>query len=141
MSAHTVARSRAHRIIGDIVGYDERIAFAVVFGSRARDTARVDSDVDIALGLRPGAEMSRAEREALATRLAEALGTDVDLVALEEAPTALAYRIFRDGITVLDRDHRALSHCRANAILRYLDFRPVEKLCTEGALRAARNGR
>ena len=62
----------------------------------------------------------------------------MDLVVLEEAPPALAYRAFREGVVLLARDRAALAAARARAILEYLDFRPVEELCARGALAAAR---
>jgi hypothetical protein len=41
---------------------------------------------------------------------------------------------------IVARDPRALSRRRARAMLEYLDFRPIEELCTRGVL-AARHGR
>ena len=61
----------------------------------------------------------------------------VDLVLLDSAPAALTYRIFRDGCVLLERDHPALARRKAQAILQYLDFKPVEERCAEGVLRAA----
>jgi hypothetical protein len=61
----------------------------------------------------------------------------VDLVLLDEAPPALAYRVFRDGRTIVVRDRPALAARRARAFLDYLDFRPVEELCARGVLAAA----
>jgi hypothetical protein len=65
----------------------------------------------------------------------------VDLVLLDEAPSPLAYRAFRDGQVVLERDHAALVARKARAILQYLDFKPIEELCASGVLRAASRGR
>ena len=65
----------------------------------------------------------------------------VDLVLLDEAPAPLAYRIFRDGRVLVERDRAALVARKARAILDYLDFRPVEELCAAGVLRAAARGR
>ena len=64
-------------------------------------------------------------------------GRRVDLVLMDDAAAPLAYRIFRDGRVFLERDHAALVARKAQAILQYLDFKPVEELCTEGVLRAA----
>ena len=43
--------------IHDILAADPRIAFAILYGSAARGTARPGSDVDIALGLEAGASL------------------------------------------------------------------------------------
>jgi predicted nucleotidyltransferase len=113
------------------------VAYALAFGSAARGTARPDSDVDVALGLRPGAPRDVGSLGRLAARLESAVGRPVDLVLLDEAPPGLAYRAFRDGRVLLERDRAALVARKARAVLDYLDFKPVEDLCAAGVLRAA----
>ena len=63
----------------------------------------------------------------------------MDLVLLDEAPLPLAYRIFRDGHVLLERDHDAFVARKARVIIRYLDWKPVEDRCVAGVLRAAAN--
>lgn len=65
----------------------------------------------------------------------------MDLVLLDEAPPALAYRVFRDGQAVAVRDPSALAARKARAILEYLDFQPIEELFARGVLDAAAHGR
>jgi predicted nucleotidyltransferase len=117
------------------------VAYAVLFGSAARGTARPGSDADIAIELRPGAARDVRALGGLAARLGSAVGRPVDLVLLDEAPAPLAYRIFRDGRVLVERDHAALVARKARVLLDYLDFKPVEDLCAEGILRAAARGR
>jgi len=116
---------------------DPDIAYALLFGSGGRGTLSPTSDVDVAVELRRGAPHDTATLGQLAARLESATGRRVDLVLMDEAPAPLAYRIFRDGKVVLERDHAALVWRKAQAILQYLDFKPVEELCAEGVLRAA----
>ena len=113
------------------------VVYAVLFGSRAHDTARPDSDVDIAIELTVGAARDVGTLGRLAARLESAAGRAVDLVLLEEAPAPLAYRIFRNGHVLIERDHAALTARKARALLDYLDFKPVEEQCAAGVLRAA----
>ena len=120
---------------------DPRFAYALLFGSTARGTAHAESDVDVAVGLVDGVSLDVHEIGDLVSRLESATGRTVDLVLLDEAGPALAYRIFRDGVTVLVRDSRAMVARKARAILGYLDFRPVEERCTRGVLAAATRGR
>ena len=120
---------------------DTRLAYALVFGSRARESAHADSDLDIAVGLVPGARLDPREFGALVSALEKATGQTVDLVLLNEAPAAVAYHAFRDGHLVLDRDHAALVKRKTRAILEYLDFRPLEEIAVRGALAAAAHGR
>ena len=113
------------------------IAYALVFGSAGRGRLQPTSDVDVALELRPGAPRDTATLGGLAARLESAVERPVDLVLMDDAPAPLAYRIFRDGRVLLERDRAALVHRKARAILEYLDFKPVEERCAEGVLRAA----
>ena len=73
----------------------------------------------------------------LTARLMSAAGRPVDLVLLDEAPAPLAYRIFRDGRLLVERNHAALVARKARVLLDYLDFRPIEEQCAAGVLRAA----
>lgn len=124
-----------------ILASDARIAFAIAFGSTARGRAGPNSDLDVAIGLAAGASLDLLALGALTARLTEAAKRPVDVVLLEEAPPALAYRVFRDGQVLVARDPSALTRRKARAILEYLDFQPFEDLFTRGALAAARRGR
>lgn len=75
------------------------VAFAYVFGSRARGTVREDSDYDIAAFFRCD-EVSIHDEVSLALDIAEALGTPsdrIDVVALNKADSILVARIFKEG--------------------------------------------
>ena len=113
------------------------VANALLFGSRARGSERPDSDVDVAVQLIPGAPRDARAVGGLAARLETATAHSIGLVLLDEAPPPLAYRIFRDGRLLVERDHSRLVARKARAILDYLDFKPVEDLCAAGVLRAA----
>ncbi len=116
---------------------DGDVAYALVFGSAARGTLRPGSDVDVALELRPGAPRDVQALGRLAARLESAAGRSIDLLLMDEAPSPVAYRVFRDGRILIERDRAALVARKARVILEYLDFKPVEDLCAEGVLRAA----
>jgi predicted nucleotidyltransferase len=123
-----------------VLAADPRIAYALLFGSGARGSVHPASDLDVAVGLQPGASFGILDIGALVSDLEQAAGRAVDLVILDEASPALAYRVFRDGIMVIERDHRAMADRKARAILEYLDFRPLEELAIRGALAAAARG-
>jgi hypothetical protein len=120
---------------------DARIAYALVFGSRARGSAHAASDLDIAVGLRAGARLEARDLGDLISTLEQASGRTVDLVVLDEAPPAVAYRVFRDGSALVVKDRAALVARKTRAILEYLDFRPIEELAARGAIAAAAHGR
>jgi predicted nucleotidyltransferase len=120
---------------------DPRIAYALLFGSRARDQNHEGSDADVAIGLSEGATLSPRDLLELASRLESAAGRPVDLVLLAEAPPGLAFRIFRDGVFLAVKDGEALAHRPAQAVLEYIDYRPIEELLTRGVLKKAADGR
>jgi predicted nucleotidyltransferase len=70
------------------------VRVAVLFGSQARGSARADSDVDVAVDA-PGVDVL-----ALGATLASALGREVDVVLVQDAPIALVEHLVRDGIVV-----------------------------------------
>jgi predicted nucleotidyltransferase len=128
-------------VLDDVRGVleaDPRIAYALAFGSAARHDGRPARDLDLAVGLAGGVHLSVHELGDLLSRLERAAGRPVDLVLMEEAPPALAYRIFATGQVLLERDRAAMVERKAQAILDYLDFKPVEELCARGVLAAAR---
>jgi predicted nucleotidyltransferase len=119
---------------------DPRIAYAILFGSRGRGSAHDRSDTDLAIGLARGERLSATDLGEIISRLEGAARGRVDLVLLDEAAPGLAYRVFRDGRVVFQRDRRALVDRKARAILEYLDFRPVEESFTHAVLGAGRRG-
>lgn len=126
-----------HEVLAD----DPRIHYVLVFGSSARGTAHASSDLDIAVGLGQGTRLGALDLGDLIARLEQASGRSVDVVVVDEAPPAVAYRIFRDGRLILEKNHRTLVEHKTRAILEYLDFRPVEALGARGVLTAAAYGR
>jgi predicted nucleotidyltransferase len=70
------------------------VRVAVLFGSQARGTARLDSDVDVAVDA-PGVDVL-----ALGAMLACTLGREVDVVLLDDATIPLLEHLVRDGIVV-----------------------------------------
>jgi predicted nucleotidyltransferase len=119
-----------------VVEADERVTYALLFGSAREGVVRPGGDVDVAVALNEPA--SAVIVGALTARLEAAAQHPVDLVVIAEAPPAIAYRIFRDGVVLVCRDRAAFADRQARAVMEYLDFRPVEETLTRGALAAAR---
>lgn len=113
--------------VGKVLAADPRIGYALVFGSCARGTAHAGSDLDVAIG-GMSSTLSTLELGDLIGQLEVVSGREVDLVLLDEASPGLAYRVFKDGVTVLERDPDALASRKAWAVLEYLDWKPVEEL-------------
>jgi predicted nucleotidyltransferase len=124
-----------------VLAEDPRVEYALLFGSSARGSAHPGSDLDVAIGLRsPGRIEPRALGDLVAS-LERASGRCVDVLLLDEAPPAVAYRVFRAGRVLLEKNHQALVARKARAILEYLDYRPFEERVARGVLTAAADGR
>ncbi|MGQ9532165.1 MAG: type VII toxin-antitoxin system MntA family adenylyltransferase antitoxin, partial [Desulfotomaculales bacterium] len=95
--------NQTFKALRDVVDRFPRVRMAFLFGSRARQKTRRDSDVDVAVYWEgaPG----RREEEALWAALEQAAGTDVDLVRLNDCPPTLAAEAL-PGIPLVIRDER-----------------------------------
>jgi len=125
--------------VSKVLNDEPRVAYALVFGSRARRTDHAGSDLDLAIGT--VGPLSVLELGDLIARLESAAGRAVDLTLLDEAPPGLAYRVFRDGKVILERDAAALVNRKAWAVLEYLDWKPIEDLFTRAGGSGQPNGR
>jgi predicted nucleotidyltransferase len=95
-----------------ILAADPRVNLALVFGSRARGTAREDSDLDLAvLG---GADLDRLR---LAAELSLASGLDTAVSDLRAVPIPLLAAIIRDGVVVFERQSGLFASWRTQRLL------------------------
>jgi len=86
------------------------VRLAVVFGSRARGTATLASDVDVGVHA-PGIDLL-----ALASDLSRGTGLEVDVVALDDVGVPLLARIVQEGVGVHEARPGALATWRARAL-------------------------
>lgn len=86
------------------------IELVVLFGSRARGTAREDSDVDLGL-------VGESDDVGFAAAVSRRLGIEVDAVRLSEASRALLGAVLRDAIVLYARTPRSFGHFVAQAVL------------------------
>jgi len=124
-----------------LAGYDF-IAFALLFGSHARQAAFPWSDVDIAIyATRP---LELLEMGEIIATLEDVVKRDVDLVVLNDAlerNPALAYHAVKEGIVLFCRDHAALVDFKRRAVLHYLDTAPLRALIARAREERLRTGR
>ena len=76
------------------------LRLAVLFGSFARQRARADSDLDIAILPRDESLSLHAELD-LAAQLSLATRREVDLVRLDQATMLLRWEVAKDGILLI----------------------------------------
>ena len=93
-------------IIGKILKYcrqEETIIAAYLFGSLSTEKNRVDSDIDVAVLVEPGAE-EKFPFLAFAVSLERELNHRIDLILLNRAGELLKYEVRRHGRLIFERD-------------------------------------
>lgn len=105
----------------------QKVIFAYLFGSLARDKVLPLSDIDIAIYLKEGADFSQ-EKMTILRNLIDILGTEeIDLVLLNIAPLTLKARIVGNKKILVDKDP-FLRHSFESLVLReYFDFSKKEE--------------
>ncbi len=132
----------AFRQLEDASLLDE-VVLAYLFGSHARGQAGPLSDIDVAVLLVDGLDDSHAfeKRLALMDHISHHMQTnEVDVLILNEAPLALAYRVLRDGVLIYCRDEARRVGFTARTVSMYLDFKPILERHERAILERARKG-
>lgn len=103
-----------------------RLVAAYLFGSFARGEGRPTSDVDVAVlyAERPASTLD-AQPFGLAADLSIALGRNVDVVVLNDAPADLVHRVLRDGKLLLETNPSARIAFEVKARNTYFDMLPI----------------
>jgi predicted nucleotidyltransferase len=111
------------------------VRVAVLFGSWARGTAGVESDVDIAVEA-PGVDLLT-----LAADLGAALDREIDVVELVDASIPLLEHVVRDGIVVHEGRRGAGALWRSQTLATLETDRPwYDRMCEAWLARVARQG-
>lgn len=92
-------------------------AFIILFGSFAKGTNRIDSDIDLAFFSKE--LLSSYERFLLASELAEIAGREVDLVDLKQIDTVFTMQIFSQGIPIYIQDENEFTRQKMRAYSMY----------------------
>lgn len=114
------------RAIVQRFGHDPRVAAVYLFGSRARGTARPDSDIDLGVLYRTAPPRTLLEQPFGAQEeLAHELGAPVQVVVMNTAPVDLIHRVLRDGQLLYEADRSARIAFEVDARNGYFDLLPV----------------
>jgi predicted nucleotidyltransferase len=106
--------------------HPDGIIAAYLFGSVARGTAGVRSDVDVAVLFEaaPPATLEGLPVD-LESRIARLVGRPTQVIVLNTAPVGLIHRVLRDGVLVLDRAPSARIRFEVRARNEFFDLQPV----------------
>lgn len=103
------------------------IEAVLLHGSQAKGTARIDSDVDIALLLASGLALSDYERAQIATELACRTGLEFDVGVLSSKNLVFAREVFEHGVPLFIRNQTYFDTMRMTLLSMYLDFNEERK--------------
>lgn len=99
---------------------------AYLFGSRARGTARPESDVDLAVLLKTAPPRTfEGLPLPLETKLERMLGLPVQVVVLNWAPADLVHRVLSDGRLLFDADPSRRIRFEVRSRNEYFDLLPI----------------
>jgi len=113
--------------LGTVLAAQAAVRFAYVFGGAGRCELRPLSDVDVAVYLDDAADPVQARLDVIGV-VTKHLGTDeVDLVVLNQAPTALRGRIVQSRRVIADKDPFLRHRFESLALRTFLDFRIFER--------------
>jgi len=118
------------------------VVTAYIFGSEAKGTSGLLSDIDIAVFVHKG--VSKAERFDLRLRLSNELSAvmsrTVDLVILNDSSIQLSYEIIRHGKLIFCSDKATKVDLEVDILSRYLDRRYYDKRHAEITLQKIASG-
>ncbi|NVM05240.1 MAG: nucleotidyltransferase domain-containing protein [Candidatus Helarchaeota archaeon] len=114
-------------LIRNILEKDKDVLLGYLFGSYAKNTQNILSDIDFAILLKEN------ENNFLINKKMEYIGklieifkvNQVDLIILNNAPIFLQYVIIKDGILVFSRNEKARVSYETTVVREFLDIKPL----------------
>lgn len=123
--------SSIKRIVDYFKGRGE-VNAVYMFGSAVSGRQNIESDIDIAV-LIDEAKLKKKSYDALRNRYysdSPSLSLrPLDIVILNTAPPFLKHRIIKTGKVIFDRNKKRRVRFTADAVLEYLDYKPIENIC------------
>jgi predicted nucleotidyltransferase len=113
--------------LGAVFDSETAVRFAYVFGGAARGELRPLSDVDVAVYLDDAVDPAQARLDLIRVVTRHLATDEVDLVVLNQAPTALQGRIVQSRRVIADKDPFLRHRFESLALRTFLDFRIFER--------------
>jgi predicted nucleotidyltransferase len=119
-------RAEIFDILKKVMEKDEKVLFAYVYGSYARDSIDFDSDIDVAVYLKPSdAKGYIGKEEELTIELVTKIHMDrIDLRILNVLPLLLQYNVLKDGIPIFVRDDKERVDFETRVMNRFFELKP-----------------
>jgi hypothetical protein len=103
------------------------VVFAYLFGGMVAQRPTPLSDVDVAVYLAERADLVEMRLEVVAKVTTHLATDEVDVVVLNNAPTALLGRILATRRVLVDRDPFRRHRFESRALREFFDFRAIER--------------
>lgn len=113
-------------VLKEVLEKDEDVLFAYLYGSRVYCSTHLESDVDIAIYLKPSDMKGFIEKDKkLTSILITELHTDkIDLRILNVSPFLLQYKIIKEGIPIVIRDELGRVDFEIRVMNRFFELKP-----------------
>lgn len=120
------------RLIEKAAG-DDAVLAVMLFGSRARGDETLDSDIDLCLVLRPGAD---ASDDVVTARLEYLPSEKLDVRVFQQLPLYIRPRVLREGVILHCKDLDSLYEVAYRAVKAFERFKPYYRRYLEQVARA-----
>jgi predicted nucleotidyltransferase len=112
--------------IKEVVEKDKEVLFAYLYGSSIFQSIPFDSDIDVAVYLKPSDIKSYiVKEEGLTSALIAKLHTDkIDLRILNTVPFLLEYNVLKEGIPIFVRDESERVDFEIRVMNRFFELKP-----------------
>jgi len=111
---------------------DPDVLAVMLFGSRARGEAGLDSDFDVCLVLTSGPTCDADGTQKRLDYLAEA---DLDLTIFQQLPLYVRSRVLREGKVLFVRDENQLYDVAIRSVKAWEDFRHIHRMYLDAVAR------
>lgn len=132
--------------IGRIIDYFKsraEVSALYVFGSASQGRETAGSDIDIAVLIddrKKGRRSHESLRKSYYAASPKFSLRPVDIVIMNTAGPFLKHRIIKTGKVMFDRNRKLRVRFATNAIIEYLDFKPIEDFFAKGVADRFRRG-
>ena len=113
-------------ILKQVMEKDEDVLFAYLYGSHVHNSIHFESDIDVAVYLKPSNIKKYIKKEEeLTTLLITQLHSDkIDLRILNSSPFLLQYNIIKEGILIFVRDEPERVDFENRVMSRFFELKP-----------------
>jgi hypothetical protein len=113
-------------ILKQVMEKDEDVLFAYLYGSRVHDSIHFESDIDVAVYLKPSNIKKYIKKEEELTNLliTQLHNDKIDLRILNSSPLLLQYKVIKEGILLFVRDEPERVDFETRVMSRFFELKP-----------------